>query len=204
MYINGLDRDGKRDSRTTSFAQAFAIAYEIAKPDEYDSLFSLLNDRSKRSAHYSLSQVVELAAYAQAGRAGDAVRRLKSAWLPIVQSGYNRFFEDIQGGKDPNAQLGMYGRKYAASLCHAWAGAAPVIALSRGVLGIEPVEPGYRLCSVSPQRCGLDWVKGSVPTPGGSIEIERRGDQVDLTLPPSVNARLPDGRTVNGSIRFNL
>lgn len=204
LYINGFDRKGILDSKPTSFAQAFAVACRIAKPDEYDRLFRFLNDESKRSAHYSLSQVVELTAYAEAGRTEDAIKRLKSAWLPIIHSGYRRFFEDIQGGKDPNAQLGMYGRKYAASLCHAWAGAAPVMALSRGVLGIAPIEPGYRLCSVAPQRCGLDWVKGSVPVPGGSIEIEWKESQGELTLPPGVSARLSDGRTITGSGRFSF
>ncbi len=166
--------------------------------------FRFLNDESKRSAHYSLSQVVELTAYAKAGRTQDAIRRLKSAWLPLIQSGYRRFFEDIDGGKDANAQLGMYGRKYATSLCHAWAGAAPVMALSRGVLGVEPIEPGYSLCTVGPQPCGLAWVQGAVPTPGGLIEIEWRGSKGELTLPPGVSARIATGRVLQGPGRFPL
>src|SRR5690349_10577514 len=101
-----------------------------------------------------------MAAYAGAGRAESAVRRLKSAWLPMIQRGCHRFFEDIEPGKDAVAQLAMYGRKYAASLCHAWAGAAPIMAISRGVLGIEPLERGYKLCRVAPQKCGIVRVNG--------------------------------------------
>jgi alpha-L-rhamnosidase len=119
--------------------------------------------------------VVELTAYAKAGRAQDALTRLKAGWLPMIQQGYRRFFEDIEPSKDPIAQLAMYGRKYGASLCHAWAGAVPVMTLSRGVLGIEPIEPGYRVCTVVPQRCSLNWVRGAVPTTRGLIEIEWHG-----------------------------
>ena len=204
LYANGFDRNGKLDSNATSFAQAFAVACDIANPNEYDSLFRFLNDESRRSAHYSLSQVVELTAYAKAGRTNEAVKRLKSAWLPIIQRGYHRFFEDIQGGKDPNLQLGMYGRKYAASLCHAWAGAAPVMAISLGILGIAPLEPGYRLCTVAPQPCGLKSVKGAVPTPHGVITLEWHGARGEVALPPGVSARLSDGRLVSGSARLKI
>jgi alpha-L-rhamnosidase len=204
LYSNGLDRNGKPDSRTTSFAQAFAVAYDVAKPDEYETMFQFLDDQSRRSPHYSLSQVVELTAYAKAGRAAQGIKRLKSAWLPMIQSGYHRFFEDVEPAKNANAQLAMYGRKYATSLCHAWAGAAPVMALSRGVLGIEPVGPGYSVCTIAPQACGLDWVRGAVPTNQGPIEIEWRGTKGEITLPSSVTASLAEGRTFNGPGRFSI
>jgi alpha-L-rhamnosidase len=72
------------------------------------------------------------------------------------------------------------------------------MALARGVLGIDAVEPGYSVCIVSPQRCGLDWVRGAVPTNWGPIEIEWRGTQGEIALPRDVTARLAEGRTVRG------
>jgi alpha-L-rhamnosidase len=204
LYINGYDRNGAFDTRTTSFAQAFAVAFDIAAPDEHASLFRFLDDESRRPAHYSLSQVVEMAAYAKAGRAAEAVKRLKSVWYPMIQQGYRRFFEDIEPAKDSTAQLAMYGRRYAASLCHAWAGAAPVIALSRGVLGIEPLEPGYAVCSVEPQSCGLASAHGAVPTPAGLIEIEWTGNSGEVKLPAGVTARLARGKNFRGPGRFSF
>ena len=198
MYANGFDRSGKLDARTTPFAQAFAVAFDTAGSNEHASLFRFLDDPASRPAHFSLSQVIELTAYAKAGRADAAVKRLKSAWLPMIRSGYKRFFEDIWPARDPLAQLGMYGRKYAASLCHAWAGAAPVMLLSRGVLGVEPLEPGYRVCSVAPQSCGLESARGSVPTPAGLIEVEWHATAGQLTLPAGITARLVDGRSIQG------
>ncbi|MGA3263013.1 MAG: alpha-L-rhamnosidase C-terminal domain-containing protein [Terracidiphilus sp.] len=204
LYANGLDRDGKLDERFTSFAQAFAVAFGTARPEEYSSLFRFLDDEMRRPAHYSLSQVVELMAYARAGRAEQAVKRLKSAWLPMIKRGYWRFFEDIEPVKDANEQFAMYGRRYGASLCHVWAGAAPVMAVSRGILGIEPIEPGYKVCSVNPQRCGLEWVRGAVPVPNGAIEVEWQGDKGELRLPDGVVARCRNGSTSRGPGRFDL
>jgi alpha-L-rhamnosidase len=204
LFANGLDRDGKPDERFTSFAQAFAVAFGIAQPEEYDSLFHFLNDETKRPAHYSLSQVVELTAYARAERADLAVKRLKSAWLPMIQNGYWRFFEDIEPARDANQQLAMYGRKYGKSLCHAWAGAAPVMAISRGILGIEPIAPGYSACNVKPQRCGLEWFRGAVPSPTGAIGVELRGDRGVLRLPDGVVAHRRNGSTLKGPGSFDL
>jgi hypothetical protein len=204
LYANGLDRNGRLDERSTTFAQAFAVAFDVAAQDEFDTLFQFLDDERRRPAHFSLSQVVELTAYARAGRAAAAVGRLRSVWLPMIRLGYRRFFEDIHPKLDPVTQLAMYGRKYGNSLCHAWAGAAPIMALSRGVLGIEPTEPGYRSCVVAPQRSGLDWVRGAVPTPKGAIELELDGARGAVTLPAGVSARLADGRVVNGPGRHVL
>jgi alpha-L-rhamnosidase len=204
LFANGLDRAGKPDERFTSFAQAFAIAYGIARPEEYGTLLRFLEDPSKRPAHYSLSQVVELTAFARAGRADAAIERLKSAWLPIIRSGYHRFFEDIDPAKAESAQLAMYSRKYATSLCHAWAGAAPVMAISRGLLGIEPVEPGYRLCSVVPQRCGLEWAKGTVPTAHGLIEVEWKGQIGEIRIPAGIAIRVGNNDLLNGPARHPL
>lgn len=198
-YANGFDREGRLDTRITPFAQAFAIAFEVAEPGDHASLFRVLDDPTARPAHYSLSQVVELTAYAKAGRAAAAVARVRDVWLPMIRHGYRRFFEDIHPALDPTAQLAMYGRRYGNSLCHAWAGAAPIMTLSRGVLGVEPTSPGYRTCTVAPQRCGLEWVRGAVPTPTGAIGVEWQGQRGQVTLPPNVSARLPDGRVVDGA-----
>jgi alpha-L-rhamnosidase len=204
LYANGFDTAGKLDARVSSFAQAFAIAYGVALPGEYPQLFAFLNDPARRSQHFSLSQMVELTAYAKAGRAEQAVQRLKSAWLPMLRAGYRRFFEDIDATKPPSEQLAMYGRKYAASLCHAWAGAAPVMALSRGVLGVEPLEPGYALCSIAPQRCGLTWLHGAVPTPHGPIQIEWNSSSARIVLPANVAARFSDNRELRGPGSFPI
>ena len=76
--------------------------------------------------------------------------------------------------------------------------------LLRGVLGIEPVEPGYRVCTVMPQRCALEWVRGAVPTGSGAIEVEWRGEQGSVTLPPAVSARLADNRVVEGPGSYRI
>lgn len=204
LYANGVDSAGQRDARHTSFAQAFAIAFGVARPDELAPLFAYLNDPAQRPRRWSLSQVVELTAYARAGRVSDGLARLKSVWLPTIERGYLRFFEDIDPSLDETAQLAMYSRKYGNSLCHAWAGAAPVMLLSRGVLGIEPLAPGYSECLVAPAPSGIASGYGAVPTPRGLIEVAWDSGAGEVVLPPETRARLPDGRVIDRPGRHAL
>ncbi|RLF02913.1 MAG: alpha-L-rhamnosidase [Thermoprotei archaeon] len=56
------------------------------------------------------------------------------------------------------------------SWCHAW-GAGPVYVLSRYILGIRPLEPGFKKVLIEPHYCDLKWAEGRIPTPFGKIEV---------------------------------
>ena len=76
------------------------------------------------------------------------------------------------------------------------------------ILGVEPVEPGFRVFRVSPQPPpGLDWARGTVPTPHGDIGIawKREGDvlALSLTVPPGTRALLANGCMVDGNALKN-
>jgi hypothetical protein len=62
------------------------------------------------------------------------------------------------------------------SLAHAWS-TGPVTALSEWVLGVRPLQPGYKRWLVDPQPGNLRWAQGQVPTPRGPIVARwQRGD----------------------------
>lgn len=92
---------------------------------------------------------------------------LKSLWVPMANPlGANYtgcFWETLDATGGP-----ALGRT--TSLCHAWA-AGPTGELSDNVLGVKPVAPGYSEWKIEPMTLGLDWAKGKVPVPGGSIEV---------------------------------
>lgn len=87
----------------------------------------------------------------------------------------------------------------------------PVPALAEGILGIRPLEPGYRRWRVAPQPSGLEWAQGRVPTPAGGLSSRWRitGRRFTLTVdgPPGSTGevRLPfpttDGTvTLDGTV----
>ena len=204
-FINGLDRRGAPDRRFTPFAQANGILFDLAAPSEWTRMFErVLNNPARRARNFSISQPWEFLAYARAGRIAELLARLRTVWGGLLDLGYTRFPEDIRMQDTPEQQLAMYGRPFGNSLCHAWAGAAPVLALVRGVLGIWPGEGGYRTCRIAPQLGDIEWVRGSVPTPAGDIRVEADSRGARLTLPPLVTAHIGLEAPVTGPGTFPL
>lgn len=86
---------------------------------------------------------------------------------------------------------------------HAW-GATPTFQLSSRVLGIEPLEPGFKSVLIHIRPCDLGWAQGSVPTPHGLVSVAWRrqpgGDfDVSIKLPKGVSGRFVspvDGRVI--------
>jgi hypothetical protein len=191
-YINGFDGDGKPDRRLTSFAQVNAILFDLASPREWGPLFDrVLDNPSQRSANWSISQPWEFLAYAKAGQIESLLKRLRWIWGGILKQGYTRFWEDIRPADNSTQQLALYGRPFANSLCHGWAGAAPILALMRGLLGIWPTQGGYAQCDIRPQLVRLERLGGMVPTPHGRISLELEHAKAgNLVLPAGITANL--------------
>lgn len=59
------------------------------------------------------------------------------------------------------------------SLCHGWS-AGVYAFLTRTVLGVTPVEAGYKKIKVEPYLIGLKEVEGSIPTPQGEIYVKHQ------------------------------
>jgi hypothetical protein len=73
-------------------------------------------------------------------------------------------------------------------MAHGWS-SGPTAWLSENVLGVRDVHDGYRTVTIAPDLLGLDWVKGSVPTPRGLITIELdKSKGLTLDLPAGVSA----------------
>ena len=72
------------------------------------------------------------------------------------------------------------------SLCHGWA-SGPAAWISANIMGVVPVEPGFKKVSVKPFLGDLDWFEGTVPTPYGQISV-RCKKNADGTLDLKVDA----------------
>lgn len=65
-------------------------------------------------------------------------------------------------------------------------------------LGVTPVEPGYTKARIAPRLGHLTWVRGSVPTPYGHINVEVNANQVivDSPVPFELNIEGQPSRTL--------
>ena len=140
------------------------------------------------------------------GRYDDALRLIREYWGRMIELGATTFWEDFnfedgknaarideivpEGKFDIHADGGAYcyvGLRH--SFCHGWA-SGPTAWLSRHVLGIEPVEAGFKKVRIEPNLGDLDWAQGTFPTPYGVIEV-RHEKKADGSVATSV--KLPKG-----------
>lgn len=134
-----------------------------------------------------------LQARAQAGDVAGALDTIREYWGGMLQLGATTFWEDfdVQWLKNaaPIDRLpqpgeidvhGTYGKHcyegFRHSLCHGWSSGVTSW-LTKYILGIEIVEPGCRKIRIQPNLCGLQWVRGTYPTPEGVLEVEHRAQE---------------------------
>ncbi len=128
-----------------------------------------------------------LQAKARAGDFADSLDTIRQYYGGMLKLGATTFWEDFDLKWMENAAPidrlpeegevdvhGSYGRHcyigFRHSLCHGWSSAVTAW-LTRYILGIEILEPGCRKIRVKPNLCGLQWVRGTYPTPEGVLTV---------------------------------
>ncbi|MDR3061562.1 MAG: hypothetical protein LBU57_05550 [Dysgonamonadaceae bacterium] len=74
---------------------------------------------------------------------------------------------------------------------HAWS-SSPVHILPRKVMGIEPVEPGFKHIRIKPQPSGLSWAETKLPTIMGPVSAKFKASprefELTVSYPTNVSA----------------
>ena len=144
-----------------------------------------------------------LQALAKAGETDTALDFISRYWGAMLDLGATTFWEDFDldwtanaaridelvpaGKKDVHGGYGAYcyvGFRH--SLCHGWA-SGPTAWLSEHVLGVTPLEPGFKRVRIVPQLGRLKWAEGAYPTPLGPIKV-RHERQADGSVKSQIDA----------------
>ena len=79
------------------------------------------------------------------------------------------------------------------SLCHGWSSAVTAF-LAEKVLGINIAAAGCRGIIIRPDLCGLEFARGTYPTPFGVVSVSvtkgEKGLEVEVSAPEGVNVRV--------------
>ena len=105
---------------------------------------------------------------------------LDKFFLPMLEAGATSFWETPIGATD-------FGD--ARSCCHGWS-SAHVGFYGQYILGVTPLEPGFRHFAVRPWAGVCDRAEGEVPTPHGMIRVKWE-KQADGRL--AIDVKAPDG-----------
>lgn len=163
--------NGEHNEMITKFPNMFAVIYGYADQNEIDTIRDqvMLNEKIEKITTPYM-RYYELEALCMMSQHQRVLQEIRDYWGGMLENGATTFWEKYIPHETGAQHLSMYGRPYGKSLCHAW-GASPLYLLGRHFLGVSPVKPGYEEFELKPTLGGLKWMKGTVPTPHGKIQL---------------------------------
>ena len=169
--------DGEGTDHASLHANAAALAFGLVPSERVKDIVAFLERKGMACSVYFAQYLLE--ALCLADRADLAVKLMldkgNKGWLGMMDFGSTVSMEAWTVADKPNLDLN-----------HAW-GAAPLNIISRFILGVTPLEPGFRRVSIRPQLGGLQHVQATVPTVAGPIALDATPDRLVFTSPvPSV------------------
>jgi hypothetical protein len=205
----GVYVDGEGSRHASLHANMMPLAFDLAPEDQIDRVADYVASRGMACSVYGAQYLLE--ALYRAGRDEVALQRMTSkgirSWRNMLRVGSTITMEAWDDRFKPNQDWS-----------HSW-GAAPANIISRYVLGVRPLEPGFGKVLIRPQPGSLRHASGTVPTIRGPVKVsfETEADKsfvLSLNIPMNVVARveLPragkrpstvvlDGKEVQASIR---
>ncbi|RZK74648.1 MAG: hypothetical protein EOO85_14930 [Pedobacter sp.] len=213
--IEKMDSVRQRNNWLNTFglhAAADAINTSLTEEEENKILFERnFTDRVNRISYSSFNEWFVISAMAKIGRYDEAISSIKDSWGGQIKYGGTTFFEvfrpqwnDILNSNDapPNNQAGY------TSLTHPWSSGV-VKWLSEEVLGIKPLEPGFKKFSIMPHLGrSLTSVSGEIPTQHGiiSASFDTRAGMGYVKIPAGTLAEslfIPLGKNVPLWLKIN-
>ncbi|MES2062452.1 MAG: alpha-L-rhamnosidase C-terminal domain-containing protein [Bacteroidota bacterium] len=193
-------------------AAADAINTNLTTKQENSILFNKnFTDRVNRLSYSSFNEWFIISAMAKTQHFDEAISAIKDSWGGQLRYGGTTFFEvfrpqwnDILTKNDapPNNQAGY------TSFTHPWS-AGVVKWLSEEILGIKPLEPGFKSFSIIPHLGkSLTYVNGNTPIEKGlvSASFNSTSGLSKVTIPAGTRAKtiaLPLGKNVPYSLKIN-
>jgi len=183
-YLDGLNPEtGTVSAHASAHANFFPLALGLVPEDRIPRVAAFLKSRGMVCSVYG-SQFLLEALYA-AGEDEYALSLLTTnqlrSWRNMTEKvGSTITLEAWDPSLKPNLDWN-----------HAW-GAAPANLIPRGLMGIEPLEPGFARFRVRPQIASLPRARLKLPTPMGPISLS-----VDHASPQkwSASITVPAGTT---------
>lgn len=173
----GLYADGEDTDHSSLHANAAALAFGLVPADSKNRVADFLVRKGMACSVYFAQYLLE--ALFEAGRDDAAIALMTSdsnrSWLGMMEQGSTITMEAWSLKAKPNQDWN-----------HAW-GTPPLNVISRYVLGVQPLKPGFSEAQVLPRTGHLKSVEGRVPTPFGPISVSVVDGKVRYTAPKEVH-----------------
>lgn len=164
-------RDGFESERVTQQTQVYALRYGLVPEAHKDDVVRLVTSKG-RSCEQSFSYWLLYTMF-EAGQDQWALDYIRRHWGEQTKK------DDFNGAWHENWAPG-------GSTSHAWC-SGPTALLPEFIVGLQPLEPGWKTFRIQPHLVDLEWAEGKVSTPRGQVtasirKITRANQNVGLVI----------------------
>jgi hypothetical protein len=177
--------DGEGSRHASLHANMFALAFDLV-PEQYrDSVVKFVVSRGMACSVYGAQYLLE--ALYKNGEAQTALDLMRSdsrrSWMNMIRVGSTMTTEAWDEYYKPNSTWN-----------HAW-GSAPANIIARKLMGVEPLEPGFRRIRIRPQPADLDWARIQLPTISGAVHcswqrVSPSRFQLEIVIPANTKGEV--------------
>ena len=180
----GIYRDGVGTDHASHHANFFPLAFGLVPDDKKAGVLKFLRGKGMDCSVYASQYLLE--ALFENGASDKALELITAdtdrSWKHMVKNGTTITWEAWDQKYKPNQDWN-----------HAW-GAAPANLLPRFLIGVQPMEPGWKMASIRPFPGPVEGARGKVPSPKGPITVvwknSAREFVISISLPEGVPAKV--------------
>lgn len=191
----GVYVDGEGSAHASLHGNMFPLAFGLVPRERAPGVAKFVRSRGMACSVYGAQYLLE--ALYDSGQPDHAVALM----LAPGDRSWRHMVEDVK----TTITLEAWDNKYKPNQDwnHAW-GSAPANIIPRKLMGIEPLEPGFRRVRLRPQPGGLEWASMDLPTIRGAVHEEFRTSggrlRLRVTLPANMQGDIhflsPQGDSV--------
>lgn len=185
----GLFIDGEGVTHSSLHANMFAMAFDLVPESRRDQVAQFLRSKGMDCSVYGAQFFLE--ALYNSGAEDHALSLMtstgKRSWYNMIAQGATMSMEAWDNEFKPNQDWN-----------HAW-GSVPANIISRKLMGIEALTPGWSKFSIAPKLSWLDRAEIKVPTIKGDIKMSFVKKENSFEM----NVDIPENTIANVSIPYD-
>lgn len=192
----GIYIDGEGSAHASLHANMFPLAFGLVPTNHVKTVADFVQSRGMACSVYGAQYLLE--ALFESGHSDAAIQLMTAhtecSWWHMIELGSTMTLEAWDAKFKKNLDWN-----------HAW-GAAPANIISRFVLGVRPLEPGYARMLIAPQPGNLQWVRGKVPTAVGPVGVDINNGttfRIAVVLQPGATAQIIVPRRPAGTVSLD-
>ena len=158
LYVDGVGTD-----HASLHANMMPLAFGMVPDEHVGTVVEFIKGKGMGCSVYGAQYLLEALYRANEGDAA----------LELMTATHDRSWLHMLDGVGTTISLEAWDQKYKPNLDwnHAW-GAVPANIIPHDLVGVRPLEPGFKRVLIKPQLGALQGVKAKVPTIRGSISVE--------------------------------